>query len=673
MPFLFFLIATGGIYFYTLSNTIFGGDGGDLLSAILTGGFPHPPGYPLYTILGRITLLLPFTLTPAGKVTLISSFSHLLCFILLYLILKELFGKKLNIYLVVITLLIIAFNYLIWLYSIVPELFALNSLIVLSILYTTIRFTKTLQNKYLYFLSFFIGLGLVHHLTFILILPSILYLLFSVKKRIKLSHKSKIYALIGFLLGISPMLYLFLVSMKNAEITYADTTTFSGFMSLILRQNYGTFVPGPFISQLAAHRFIQLFNILIFIIHDFSLAGLLLILLGIVAMVSKKFMDRTYSIAILIAIVMYGPVFVFYANFPLSDAFMFATVERFYLILYFLLAIPLYAGLLTLYSFIVHLFDKLFTDPNKLRKVVPFIVVVFFILPLGLFFKNLPVLISLKNNRIAENLGSDVLNNAQDNSLVFLAADQVLFNSQYVYYSNRKTWGKRIVIHASKVSSPYYKSMIKLRYPQISLPKSSLTISNLIRENLGRFAIYSNDRYALPSLPDYEWVPQGLLYKLEKKSDESVEENIKNINSFWKNSQNASLLTLVKNQSLVFDNNFIKGGLLHYAIAHQNSAYYFLTNKLPSAAKPHIDDALILNPLDSDNYFLLSKYYEVIGECKMAESAIDRILATNPDPLYINELKSLGVDCYQNEKEINRLDLKIKNYLRKQEKPLTVF
>ncbi len=673
MLFLLFLLVTGSIYLLTLSNTIFGGDAGDLLSAILTGGFPHPPGYPLYTILGRLSLLLPFTLTPTGKVTLISLFSHLLCFFLIYLILKELFGKKLNIFLVIITLSIVAFNYLIWLYSIVPELFPLNSLIVLTILYVSLRFTKTYQNKYLYLLSFLIGLGLVHHLTFILILPSVLYLIFGVKKRIKLPLKSKVFMVISFILGILPMLYLFLVSIGKAEVTYADATTFSGFLSLISRQNYGTFVPGPFISQLAAHRFIQLFNVLIFVAHDFSLAGLLLILMGIVMMMSKKIMDRAHSIAILIAIVIFGPVFVFYANFPLSDAFMFATVERFYLVLYFLLAIPLYTGLITFYNWLYKLFDKLLGDPNKLRAVVPFIVIIFFLLPLGLFVKNLPVITSLKNSRIAENLGYDVLHNAQDNSLIFLAADQVLFNSQYVYYSNRNSWGKRIVIHASKVSSPYFKSMLKVRYPQIALPQASLTISTLIRENLGRFAIYSNDRYALPSLPDYEWVPQGLLYKLEKKSDESVEDNIKNINSFWKNSKNANLPNLVQKQAVIFSNNFIKGDLLHYAIAHQNSAYYFLINKLPSQAKPHLDAALILNPQDSDNYFLLSKYYEVTGDCKNAESAIDRILATNEDPLYLGELKSLGTDCYRSDREINRIDLKIKSYLRKQEKPLTVF
>ncbi len=38
----------------------YGGDSGDFLSAILTGGVPHPSGYPTYMLLGRAFQLLPF-------------------------------------------------------------------------------------------------------------------------------------------------------------------------------------------------------------------------------------------------------------------------------------------------------------------------------------------------------------------------------------------------------------------------------------------------------------------------------------------------------------------------------------------------------------------------------------------------------------------------------------
>ena len=40
-----------------------GADGGDLISAVMTGGVPHPSGYPTYCLLGRL-----FTLLPLGSI-----------------------------------------------------------------------------------------------------------------------------------------------------------------------------------------------------------------------------------------------------------------------------------------------------------------------------------------------------------------------------------------------------------------------------------------------------------------------------------------------------------------------------------------------------------------------------------------------------------------------------
>ena len=42
----------------TINN---GGDGGDLLSAMLTHGIPHPTGYPTYMVLGQLFLRIPIS------------------------------------------------------------------------------------------------------------------------------------------------------------------------------------------------------------------------------------------------------------------------------------------------------------------------------------------------------------------------------------------------------------------------------------------------------------------------------------------------------------------------------------------------------------------------------------------------------------------------------------
>ena len=48
------------VYFFTLCPTIFVGDSGELTAAALSCGIAHPPGYPLYVILGKLfSLIIP--------------------------------------------------------------------------------------------------------------------------------------------------------------------------------------------------------------------------------------------------------------------------------------------------------------------------------------------------------------------------------------------------------------------------------------------------------------------------------------------------------------------------------------------------------------------------------------------------------------------------------------
>ncbi|HID51919.1 MAG TPA: DUF2723 domain-containing protein, partial [Anaerolineae bacterium] len=58
---------TGGtalaVYWLTLAPDLtaahWGGDGGELITAAVTLGVPHPPGYPTYVLLGKLFGFLP--------------------------------------------------------------------------------------------------------------------------------------------------------------------------------------------------------------------------------------------------------------------------------------------------------------------------------------------------------------------------------------------------------------------------------------------------------------------------------------------------------------------------------------------------------------------------------------------------------------------------------------
>jgi hypothetical protein len=48
------------VYIFTLAPTIFFGDSGEFVTAAYNLGIVHPPGYPLYTLIGKLfTLVVP--------------------------------------------------------------------------------------------------------------------------------------------------------------------------------------------------------------------------------------------------------------------------------------------------------------------------------------------------------------------------------------------------------------------------------------------------------------------------------------------------------------------------------------------------------------------------------------------------------------------------------------
>ncbi len=652
-------------YLSTLSNSIYGGDAGDLVSAILTKGFAHPPGYPLYTLLGIFFNKIPFaSLTAAGKVTLVSVLAHFLSLIVIYCLIKELFEKKLNRLTALIVIFTLAFNYLIWLYAIVPEVFPLNSLITLLIFYSSVRFAKTAKWKYIFLLFFLIGLGITHHHTFIFILPASAYLVYKRLKKIEKKPLTKLFALsfCFLIIGLLPLLQLYIARVNLAKVIWGNTNNFSGFLALLLREGYGTFVPGPFISNLALHRFVQLLNLLIFVYNDFNIIGSLLLVIGLIYLIFGKYLKREYKLAVLLSLFLFGPFFVFYANFPLRIDFEFATVERFLIVFYFLLAIPLYIGIDAINQYINSFSQKLIANKDLGNFLCRAVMLLLFIYPLGLGFKNLKTINTLKNSRIAENLGIDTIQNAVPKSLILLASDTILFDTQYVYYSEIYPHQDKYVIHANKLNLDYYRASLKKNYPNIKIPASN-SLSEFIRANIGAFSIYSNDKYPLKD-EDYEWVPQGLLFKLEKNSAINDQENYDNLLTFWANSKNKNLAQDVEyNRRRYF--NFFNGEIARaYAIAHQNTAFYYLQNNDLPGAFSHLNEAYILTPDDNDILYLFSKYYAVKSDCNQAKNIILKALGNQFDPMYLQQLQDVGETCYKNNQQKQEVKKRVEEIKR---------
>ena len=77
------------IYFMTMSPTVSFWDCGEFIATSYTLGVPHPPGSPLYLIIGRIFSMLPFNNDIAYRVNMISPIVSAVAVMLLYLIIVK--------------------------------------------------------------------------------------------------------------------------------------------------------------------------------------------------------------------------------------------------------------------------------------------------------------------------------------------------------------------------------------------------------------------------------------------------------------------------------------------------------------------------------------------------------------------------------------------------------
>lgn len=76
------------LYLLTLCPTVHWYDSAEFATAAATLGIPHPPGYPLYTLVGRLFVLLP--VEPAYAVNLMSAFFGAVTVVLVYATAREL-------------------------------------------------------------------------------------------------------------------------------------------------------------------------------------------------------------------------------------------------------------------------------------------------------------------------------------------------------------------------------------------------------------------------------------------------------------------------------------------------------------------------------------------------------------------------------------------------------
>jgi hypothetical protein len=208
------------------------GDGGELITASYTLGVAHPPGYPLYVVLGKAFSTLPVG-TIAFRYNLLSAISlattaGLVAATVTRSSPRALSPRSLNRTVTgLATGLTVAFAPLIWGQALVAEVYALN----LAFLAAFLLALTFCRGRAHFLAGVFLGLGCVSHLTSLLMAPLGLAVI---------PRRSWPKLALGFLVGLLPLLLLPLLGKSGSPIIWGRPDTLPGWWWLISANLYRT-------------------------------------------------------------------------------------------------------------------------------------------------------------------------------------------------------------------------------------------------------------------------------------------------------------------------------------------------------------------------------------------------------------------------------------------------
>jgi len=393
-------VITSVIYIFALCPSIHPRDNPDAITAAATLGIAHPPGYPLFTILGHLFSKIPISSIPFRVNMMSALFSAATVFIVYLIILK--LTKRFWPALIGASILAFSYNY--FLQSLYADFLSLNNLLVALEILVILIWREKQEKKYLYLFAFLFGLAFSHHQISFFLFPAFLYLILSTNKKVLISWELP--KLIGFfILGLLPYLYLPIRAHENPTYVWGNATTLKGFFDMISRKDYAR-ESFQFINFFAS-RIFDWFKLLSW--RQFTILGFLA---GLVGLAEYRKKDKILFYFLLLSVILAGPVFAFFADIPNVQAEM-AAMERFFIFSFMLFAIWIGLG--------VNLFLP------KIGKAIPLLL----IFPVLLLLYHYPK-VNRRHYYYAYDLGKNILNSLPQNAVLYGGLDVPFFELTYL-------------------------------------------------------------------------------------------------------------------------------------------------------------------------------------------------------------------------------------------------
>jgi len=504
---LLLFVACMACYCLTLAPTITwehdGVDSGDLITAAYTLGIAHPPGYPLFTLLGKLFTLLPiggiaYRVNLMSVVLAASTVSVVFCTIL------QLAPQRIDALSTVViaaaSALLLAFSRVFWSQAIIAEVYSLNALLVaLAVFFTTLYWRKG-ETRWVYALALALGLGLSNHFSCLLLVPGVLFLIL---RRGRLRGTVGLGMAALFLAGLSTYLYLPLSSTRHPPVDWGGPHTWSGFWWTVSAQIYREYVFGLPVAHLPA----RLGSWLSMSAAQFTWLGFALGLVGIWDLWEE---EREW---LLFSLISFGVVVLYSVTYNTTDSYVYLIPS------YLLFATWMARGASYLMTEAVVPWASKGRDAvSSTSRPIWLLTLPLLLLPMLVLGANLRNL-DLSNHGEAYEYAATVFAQVPADAVVIAGTDAHVFSLWYLLYVEAAA-PEAAVVAEGLYEYEWYKDTLLRHHPQLAIPKGAADpydqLLAFIDANLPRRPVFHTD----PDdriLARYEHTQVGTLYRLGVK------------------------------------------------------------------------------------------------------------------------------------------------------------
>jgi len=653
------------IYLQTLAPTIDLHDSGDMISASFVLGIPHPPGYPLYCLLGKLFSLIPLG-NIAYRYNLFSATSAALAVMMVYFISLKVgsgkwevgSGKETKNFLpftshfspAVVAALMLCFARVFWQQAVIAEKYTLNALFTTILIFIILKWAEGRNLEQggrstelktpgsmlyapclLYLFSFILGLSFTHHLQTIFLVPASIFLIFitwrSHPKLLTLNSLFKMACL--FFLPIILYAYLPIRAAIHPVINWGCPDTFERFFDHITAKEYGYYFATSFPTLvrriLVEHP--------LFFINQFTIYLIWLGFVGLFFLYIKRL--KTFIFLSLIVIV----------DFLHSSRYGIHNIEDYYIPSYIIFSLFIGYGVGILNEWMSKKIQSHLLSPAS-EGYLPHLIllsrgwqgILAILLPWIFLFA--PVISYACNhyygdhckNYYSYDYGMNILSSLDEKSILYIKGDTFAFPLWYLHYVENIRQDVTLIDQHS-LYLDWYANQIKRELnfefvPQNRVKRLTDEAARIIKTRFDAiFQANPNRPIFLPFDEDiargYTLVPTGICHRVFKK-DTPISEQLNAID------ENLRFLYRGILDKSIYKEERVASNISNYATAYNNRGNFFKDAGKYTQAIEEYQKAILADPKRSISYYNIGMVYNDLGKTQSAISQFNKIIELDP-------------------------------------------